>query len=89
MIVIISEHGVSFTLDQFNRLSRPIVSVTSDRGGNICTFVGEEDRLLVRHADGYYADEWGFKYDALHYVELDAQGRETSRLAVNRVIPVR
>ena len=39
MIVIISEHGVSFTLDQFNRLSRPIVSVTSDRGGTICTFV--------------------------------------------------
>ncbi|MGI6074751.1 MAG: hypothetical protein ACOYD9_00085 [Pyramidobacter sp.] len=89
MIVILSEHGVAFSLDQFNRLSRETLSVMSDEGRQICTFADEADRLLVRHADGYYADEWGFRYDALYYVELDAQGREIARSPANRVIPVK
>lgn len=89
MIVILSEHKVSFSLDQFNRLSREILSVMSDDSRHICTFVDEADRLLVRHADGYYADEWGFRYDALYYAELDDEGREIARSPANRVIPVK
>lgn len=89
LIVILSEHKVSFSLDQFNRLSREILSVMSDDSRHICTFVDEVDQLLVRHADGYYADEWGFRYDALYYAELDDGGREIARSPANRVIPVK
>ena len=89
MIAIQSEHGVKFTLDQLVRLSRGVVSVLSCRGQQIFTFADEQDRLLVRHADGYYADEFGFIYDRLCYVELDAEGRETSRVPMDRVITIK
>ena len=89
MIVIKAEHGAKFTLDQLVRLSRGVTSVLSCRGQQILTFVDEQDRLLVRHADGYYADEFGFVYDRLQYVELDAEGNETSRVPMDRVITLK
>ena len=89
MIVIRSEHGVNFTLDQLVRLSRGVVSVLSCRGQQILTFADEQDRLLVRHADGYYADEFGFIYDRLQYVELDAEGNERMCVPMDRVITIK
>lgn len=89
MIVVRSEHNVRFTLDQLMRLSRAVVSVLSCGGQQIYTFADEQDRLLVRHADGYYADEYGFTYDALNYVELDAEGRVTNTRFMHRVITVK
>ena len=89
MIVIRSEHNARFTLDQLVRLSRAVVSVLSCRGQQIYTFADEQDRLLVRHADGFYADEFGFTYDALMYVELDSKGNETGRRFMDRVITVK
>ncbi len=89
MIVVQSAHGLRFTLDQYARLSRAVVSVLSCRGQQIYTFADEQDRLIVRHADGYYADEFGFTYDALFLVEMGADGGETGRVFMDRVITVK
>ncbi len=89
MIVVQSAHGVRFTLSQYARLSRAVVSVLSCHGQQIYTFADEQDRLIVRHADGYYADEFGFTYDALYLVELNDGNAETSRIFMDRVITVK
>ncbi len=89
MIFVQSAHGVRFTLDQYARLSRAVVPVLSSRGQQIYTFADEQDRLLVRHADGYYCDEFGFAYDALFLVETGSGGEETGRLFMGRVITVK
>ena len=89
MIVVKSEHNARFNLSQLARLSRAVCSVLSCKGQQIYTFADEQDRLLVRHADGYYADEFGFTYDALYLVELDAEGNEIGRIFMDRVITVK
>lgn len=89
MITVQSEHGYRFTLDQLSRLSRSVLSVRSDGGNHLLAFRDEQDRLLVRRADGYYSDEFGFAYDALYYVEIDESGTEVDRCPIGRVITVK
>lgn len=89
MIVVESEHNRRFTLDQMRRLTRPVLSVLSDGRHHILAFEDEHDRLLLRRADGYYSDEFGFAYDALFLVELDENGTEIDRAPMGRVITVK
>ena len=51
---------------------------------------GHYDYIVLQGvADGFYADEFGFTYDALMYVELDSEGNETGRRFMDRVITVK